>query len=478
MKKAIVVLFLIILIALVVVSVGSDLGADLRNRIQDSVQADPPSAGPPPVYPEIPASTIYVPLQVDLTSVETAVNRPGAVPTTLKSQAWTPLAVPVGLADITYTVSRGHIGLNMQGDALVTTVPVTIQAGARWGLVEGAKIPVYCNDIHLTVRFETNISLDENWQLQSESTPVPYTSPITCNVNIGLTHIPIDITAQARAGINEGQQAAAQLIDGRISSLVEARAFAESAWGALSQPIDLGQNGWLVLNPEQLQVGALAGSGKQLTLPIGVVTRPQLLIGSRPAATESPLPLMQAPDPAAGGFQVTIEVELPYETATAQMAGLIGSHYTVGGQTVIIDDIRIYGAGALAVIELTLSGDFNGIVYLTGTPKFDAEQEVVYLDDVDFDIHSRNLLVNTADWLFHEEMLAQVETLATWNVAPLLAQASEAAAAGLNRDLNGLRLSGQLNRIELLAILPSESAFQIIATAVGELSAIVSLPEP
>jgi len=51
-----------------------------------------------------------------------------------------------------------------------------------------------------------------------------------------------------------------------------------------------------------------------------------------------------------------------------------------------------------------VKGSLKGTIYLKGTPYFNAPDTTVRLKDLEFDMKTRNLLTNSANWLFNSKI--------------------------------------------------------------------------
>ena len=62
-------------------------------------------------------------------------------------------------------------------------------------------------------------------------------------------------------------------------------------------------------------------------------------------------------------------------------------------------ELEVYGNGDNLVVKINFTGNLKGDFFMTGRPKFDSETKSIYIDDLDFDIKSQQMLIKVADVL-------------------------------------------------------------------------------
>lgn len=217
----------------------------------------------------LPQSTINLLVEIPVSPFAAQANR--TIPRTLKSDSdWSD--------DVTYTVTRGDIGLRMTGDRLQTAVPITIK-------IEGRKYvwPFYhyrsCADIHRRLTFYSRFHVDADWTLVSETTPSANEAEVICYFSwtgLGLGGIDtgqVDITSAVNDATSAAIADAAREIDQMAPELLNKNS-ATQFWRQLQQPTAIGDAAWLSLNPEDLSVGDVSGSGSVATVPVSMHARP------------------------------------------------------------------------------------------------------------------------------------------------------------------------------------------------------------
>ena len=79
---------------------------------------------------------------------------------------------------------------------------------------------------------------------------------------------------------------------------------------------------------------------------------------------------------------------------------LVGYEYEyTKKKKIVVTDASIYGNGEKLVVKVTFAGNMKGDFYMTGTPKFNEDTKTVYIDDFDFDLQSKKVVLKAAAWV-------------------------------------------------------------------------------
>jgi hypothetical protein len=141
-------------------------------------------------------------------------------------------------------------------------------------------------------------------------------------------------------------------------------------------------------------------------------------------------------------------------------------------KTFIIDECKIYGGGfEKLIIRINFSGTNDGVVYLTGKPVYKPDIRSIEIEDIDFDIKSKNILLGSADWLFDKKITREISKYAKFELGPYI----DSAKLNINEKLNmewkkGITGSGNINEIKLMGIYPMQQFLVIRSNCEGTLS--------
>ena len=105
------------------------------------------------------------------------------------------------------------------------------------------------------------------------------------------------------------------------------------------------------------------------------------------------------------------------------------------GEPVEVEGVHLYGSGDGLILALQVSGGVNGTLYATGTPVFEEGLGILRFVDLDFTVDSRNVLVRSANWMFHENILSSLKAHAVIDLSSQLQTLRSRLETALTRDL-------------------------------------------
>jgi hypothetical protein len=176
-----------------------------------------------------------------------------------------------------------------------------------------------------------------------------------------------------------------------------------------------------------------------------------------------------------------VEAVASWERVTAEVGeALVGQSFEAAGRTVHIAEVRLGGVGDGRIfVELGLRGDVHGLVYLVGTPAYDAASDELRVPDLDFEVAARNALVEGAAWLVEEGFPELIRSRARWSVAPAREWALEKVNRGFNaRVSNRVRLEGVAESVAVERVIAGPDELRIRASVQGRARLHVETPKP
>jgi hypothetical protein len=168
------------------------------------------------------------------------------------------------------------------------------------------------------------------------------------------------------------------------------------------------------------------------------------------------------------GLHILLEGVIDYDLATDLIRKhLVGKKIERAGQTLIVDDLRLFGiGGGKLALELRFKGTSKGHIYFVGTPRYDVATNELYVPDFDYDVGSGNLLVRGLSWVKHDDVRNFFRTQGRWSIGNVMQTGKTQLLKGLNRDLApGVRLSAEVSKVQGLSVHASRTAIRLRAQA-------------
>ncbi|HEV2628558.1 MAG TPA: DUF4403 family protein [Pseudolabrys sp.] len=323
-----------------------------------------------------------------------------------------------------------------------------------------------------------------DWYLDAQLSP-NVTPGNLCQVTI----LNFNVTPALASATNGALQQFADKANSAVRTRSNMQAKAGAIWSALQQPIDLGQNSWLTINPNGVSVEQprITDAGQYLSLPISLQAEPRIDIGGAPISIfPSPLPPI-GNGPVPREFSVYLQAEMTHAELSRRLRELfvdkyyqISPKWPLNDAYVRIADIQVRSNGPQLVLEVTVDGATHGTLYFVGTPKFikNTNGRVggrVVINDLDYTVETKNVLIKLGDWLLHSRLRAQLRSAARWDVSRELQQAYIGLKGAMNRTISpDLKLSGSITRFGPGQIWIGSDGVHAFYAVKGHLDAVVT----
>jgi hypothetical protein len=250
----------------------------------------------------------------------------------------------------------------------------------------------------------------------------------------------------------------------------------QQVWDQLNQIQPLFGMGWLQLNPERLRLSRFNVSRDTLRMTMGLSARP-VITQDMPQMVRTVVPDLSDRQEH-NGFRIIFDARLRYDSLSAMATQRLKDkriEIESVNRHVFIRQVDISGSesGRLG-IKVRFDGSADGSFYLTGVPAYDSATKLLRFKELEYDIRSTNVTVNTAKWLFSRKILNVLEQNTRFELAPYEQQVIDMINPQLNRELKkGVVLSGKLREIDIPSIHAGKDVLTVRCLSQGELSLLV-----
>lgn len=287
-----------------------------------------------------------------------------------------------------------------------------------------------------------------------------------------------DITTDVINGLKAELDASKKAMEDSFSA-VNLRPYMQQAWNMLNAVYALPNMGYFALHPKSLRMENINARNDLLNISIGISATPVVSF-AHPQVAPSNVPNLTA-HPGSGGFNVFLEAALQYDSLSHVMNGyLVNKRFDFSDglfkRHITIVNTAVSGdAEGHMLIRVDFAGSFDGTVVFTGVPVYNAEKKTIEVSDLDYDLHTKNLLLKTAKWLFNKKIIGELKKYTSFD----LSQYYDTAAATLNTWLNrewmkGVRGTGSVKALQLTAVRALPEHLLIRSNCAGQLSIQVS----
>lgn len=431
----------------------------------------------------IPASDISIPIQVNLKPFYQLAEK--SIDAVFTSPGWPDEWVQEGCGvRYKYRFRRGPLqfkasGLNLSlgftGNYQIigstracvgTTVLSPWTPPCRCGFEEGER--------KVNVEFNNTLSILPDYKVRLQILPLDPKPVDRCNICFWGQ----DITASVMQSLKKELNLAKQEIEIAFG-ITDLKPYVSQLWNSLSQPLDLGAFGWLQLNPQEVRFNNVFARNDSLNIYLGLMAKPFISLNKLPP-THIPLPPPGDFKPASG-FDIYLNAALNYDSLSSILTSqLANKQFDLEKgplkKNFIIRQIELMGQdNERLVMRVHFEGSDDGILYLTGKPVYQEQRQTLLIEDLEFDVKTRDFLIRSANWLFNKKILNEIEKNARFDFGTFIAASMDNINQQMNQELvSGIYSSGKMKEIRLLSIYPLKENLVIRSRVSGNLMIRVS----
>lgn len=474
-----------------VVLVAVAVGVYVRYRISSPLVLDAP---PPPVVaepldtiPEVPASIIEALVTYNLGTAVDSLE--AAVPRTY-GDIETRLPVPANTrASFGFAVSRSPFRVRVNGQTLSISTDIEYQGRVWYRPPIGPELSAGCGvgdapRPRVRVTLASTGRLTPRWQLQTSTRVVrlePYSNEPRDRCR--LTVLRLDVTDRVIDATKVMLEQHLKKFDEAVSRWPVRPRFVK-LWGQLQRPIRLTEGIYLEINPYAAQLGSVGAVGDTVIARLRMIASPRVVTGDQPFE-ERPLPPLEAASNVGNGAHVVVEAAITYPVASTLLRrALVGFKIVQQGHRIRIRDVQLTGIGGGRVaLGVTLAGQVRGRLYFTGTPSLDPVNHQIHVPDLDYDVGTAQMLVESFAWLKGVDIRDFLRDRARLPDSAAVGKLRVLAENGINRMLApGVTLSGTIHDAQGTSVLATTEGIRMRAVADAEFKLAIdkapTIPRP
>jgi hypothetical protein len=271
----------------------------------------------------------------------------------------------------------------------------------------------------LAVNFVSPLSVASNWRLTTRVSLQDY--HWIKEPTVRLIGMKVNVKKLAENLLDKRRADIEMAIDSAVHNELRLDREVRRIWRDMQKPLRLNKTPeeiWIIPRPFSVAVAPVYGNARRITLPIQVAFRVDTRFGAMPVVEQIeqlPRLLRRNRLPSASRLQVLARV--PYADLNRVLARRLNQQkLDLAGGTIRIKNATVYGGGRSLVLKADVGGAVNGTLYFRGLPAYDTLTNTLRVEDVDFDVVTKERLFATADWLLHDHLR---DTLQSVLVVPL-----------------------------------------------------------
>lgn len=314
------------------------------------------------------------------------------------------------------------------------------------------------------VAYTTHFKISPDLKFKSITELRKFETPDACEVSM----FNYDATDKLRGELLTVLKDLEKDIDKEISS-IDIRTEIESIWQKLCEQNSLGKYGYLCISPKAISLGNVQFDKDNAYVDLNLTVKPVVTTYPREFSVTN-LPMLNE-HKKEKGFDINLDIIATYDSLSSILtSNLTGKKVMIKKNEVIFGNISIEGASNEQIImKVAFDGKRSGVLYLTGTPKFDPSQQIISFPDLSYDLETKNKLLKSAKWLFNSKITDILRKNAVFDLKPHLNEMKKTIQKEMNREIQkGVELNGQVESISLMGIYPNNENLIIRVNSKGE----------
>ncbi len=259
----------------------------------------------------------------------------------------------------------------------------------------------------LAVNFTSPVMVGSNWRLLMKARFEEY--QWTQEPTVRVLGVKVNVRKIAEKILDKRKVDIEQAIDVAIYKGLRLDRQVSKIWRDMQNPLRIGkvpQNIWLLPKPFSIAAAPVFGNAQQITVPLQIAFRVRTRLGPRPAIdTLERLPRLLRRRALPDSARLSVLAFIPYTDVNQVLdSALSQEKLDLAGGHIKIKKATVSGSGRKLILKTDVSGAVNGTLYFRGNPSYDTLTNTLRIQNVDFDVDTKEKLFATADWLLHDHL--------------------------------------------------------------------------
>ena len=323
------------------------------------------------------------------------------------------------------------------------------------------------------LRFKAKVNVTPDWRLKTELYYTGLSDNLADTFKLGpLSLKPKSMVENITQPV---QKLLAPIIDSKVNDSIQLRAKIAPLWQSAFSPTLVSKefSAWLKLTPEKIVMSPLLSANNQIKLSIGVITGAEITVGPKPAAAPvKALPPVQQFPAFDKSFHIQLATDIFFADLMAALNPVLLDKTFGDDKKITIKKFNLKGEDGRLVVVLTATGDFDGELTLFAKPVYNAQNNLLTFENVDFDAKNAGWLIGAGSWLFSSTIRGTIKTKLDTSIVEQLEKARLKASSALAsvQIAEHVRLTGTVKSLSLGEATVLNDRLSVHVTAQGESS--------
>jgi len=396
--------------------------------------------------------------------------------------------------NVAVTVTKkGRMSIRAEQDKIYFSVPLHIYAKGRWKWDPCKFCPAIDKtedtSFDMVIKTESRIGLTEDYRINT-TTSGDFEWGNT-KLTLALGPLKIGLARFVEPALRQQMGILSKQLDKELQQHLNMKRYVADAWIMLQEPVKLddAMNAWLTVVPQEVRMAPLQAKNGSLNTRLGITSYITVTTDGKPLVQlNRNLPRLIVDNRLADDIQVGLTATIPYAHASKLLHGQVANQtftFEDGKSQVTVKDAAITPHGEQLVLMLEVDGKTKaglftkklvGKVYLRGTPYYDAATASIKVRDVDYDLDTKDKLLNTAGWLAKNRFTDMIQQQVNIPVQSQLNDAKRLLQATLDKQgrvHESLLLRGNIRDITPENIYLTPEGIKAVVNAKGNLTATI-----
>lgn len=311
-----------------------------------------------------------------------------------------------------YIKRKKSVEVEFEGKSVLVTLPIDITM-IKHTFVKDLKVKGV-----LELVFISNLDIDDSWNLDTKTMIAYFKWLETPKVDIRVVKIPIE--GIVNRVLKDYKPQIERNIDLSIKNSFDLRSRAIQNLSALREPIKVTDpiEGYFQIIPIRAYFSGASNLAESTNGKIALVCD-NIYTLQPPTASDTrlqnELPPLSYRENLPDSSVIRINTRLDKASLNKWVnQNFQGKTFKDEDKSITVKNIVIHTTSGMIRADVDVSGSFNGRLQLKGVPSYDSVKNVIYADNVDLSIKSKNILHSAFSWLFKGKIRRNLESTMTF----------------------------------------------------------------
>jgi hypothetical protein len=325
----------------------------------------------------------------------------------------------------------------------------------------------------LTLKFTSRITIRNNWEITTTTASEGYDWISDPVIKVRILTIPIRPIADLV--LSNQKKNLSDLIDNQAAKAFNVKNILLPLWSQLQDPLLISKDPkvWLTISPQEIYMSPLFGHDGAIVSSVGLKSVIATFFADQPNVKKrDSLPDFIPPASADSSFVLNLYSEMNFEAATVLLQELLqGRQFKSGNKEIVIKDVSMTGVNGYALLCFDLTGSYQGRIFAYGRPRFDTLSSTVSIEDLDFELSTKNLLHTTANWIIHGMILSGIKPYLKFPLREKLLESQLMVQKMLcHSELSkNIFILGSIDSLKVAGVRLTDSAIRVMVFAKGRM---------